>query len=284
MKKYQLLISLMIISILGIFNSCATMGKKKTPTLSFTQYVLKDGPVAVHKEAGIEISLNAVQISNVYDYPKLFSFKIDNLPRTFARDPVVNTEYKSGKMDRSWEFPFASPDGSIQLLFCNCKVSNNTQHILRMKDARIYQIAEGLDPLPAVPSFSQLLDLADYFQDITNAQRSRETTFYILQKAPLPQGFFRTLVEYNRKSYRLINDLSVEILPGFSYEGILVFPVVPSYNPQAKIAFFDVTVKTDKAGNPIEKTQIDFFLESHNVFMWYDVTEKLWKEGFPPSI
>lgn len=35
--------------------------------------------------------------------------------------------------------------------------------------------------------------------------------------------------------------------------------------PQAKISFFDVTTKTDKAGNPIEKMQFDFNLQSQRV-------------------
>jgi hypothetical protein len=187
-------------------------------------------------------------------------------------------------MGRHWEFPFASPDGSQQLLFCFCKIKNNTKHILRMKDARIYLIVEGVNPLPAISSFDELLRQADYFEAITNDQRAREVALLILQKSPLPHGFFQAIVLYNQRNYKLINAIDAEILPGFAYEGILVFPVIPSFSPEAKITFFDVTTKTDAAGNPIEKTQFDFNLKRHHAQMWYDRSENAWKVGSPPEI
>lgn len=123
------------------------------------------------------------------------------------------------------------------------------------------------------------MEQADYFQELLNQQLARQTII-----CNLPTGFFRTIVLYNRKSYKLINDLNAEILPGFSYEGILVFPVIPSFSPQAKISFFDVTTKTDQAGNPIEKVQFDFNLQSQRIQMWYDRHERVWKVGPPPEI
>ena len=143
---------------------------------------------------------------------------------------------------------------------------------------------EGVDPLPAISSFEQLLEQADYFEAVTNRERSKQAALFIFQKPPLPVGFFRTLIRYNGRSFKLINDLGVEILPGFSYEGILVFPVIPSFSPQAKISFFDVTTKTDNAGNSLEKIQFDFNLQRHQVQMWYDRVENIWKVGSPSRI
>lgn len=267
-----------------MLNSCATLTTARIPTLTFTEYALEVGSEQVQKKSDIEINLELIRLSDVYSYPRFFSFKANELPREYADNPVVRSEYKPGPMGRSWEFPFATPDGSMQLLFCFCKVKNNTKHILRMSDARIYLIVEGVDPLPAVPSLDELLEQADYFEAITNRERSKQTVLYVLQRPPLPAGFFRALVFYNRRSFKLINDLTAEILPGYSYEGILVFPVIPLFSPRAKISFFDVTTKTDKAGNPIEKIQFDFNLQRQYIQMWYDRYENAWKVGPPPEV
>lgn len=273
-----------ILLIILALSSCATLTTPKVPTLSFMEYALEEETSKVQEKSDIEINLDIVRLSDVYNYPQFFSFRINNLPQEYAGDSIIRSEYKPGPMGRSWEFPFATPDGRMQLLFCSCKVKNNTEHILRMGDARIYLIVEGVEPLPAISSFSQLLEQADYFEAVTNRERSRQTALIIFQRPPLPTGFFRAIVRYNKKSFKLINDLDAEILPRFSYEGILVFPVIPSFSPDARISFFDVTTKTDKAGNPIEKTQFDFDLQRQRVQMWYDRYEKAWKVGSPPDI
>lgn len=273
----------LLLTVLG-FSSCATLSTPKIPTLSFMQYALEEGPEQVQEKSDIEINLALIRLSDVYKYPKFFSFKIDELPPEYASSPIVRSEYKPGPLGSSWEFPFASPDGSMQLLFCFCEVKNNTKHILRMGDARIYLVVEGVEPLPALSSFEQLLEQADYFEAVANRERSKQTALFILQKPPLPTGFFRALVLYNRRSFKLVNELKAEILPGFSYEGILVFPVIPSFSSRAKVSFFDVTTKVDGAGNPIEKTQFDFNLTSERIQMWYDRSEKAWKVGAPPEI
>ena len=151
-----------------------------------------------------------------------------------------------------------------------------------MGDARIYLIVEGVDPLPAINSLSELLEQADYFESIANQKRAQQTVLYVLQKSPIPTGFYRSIVLYNKKNYKLINDVNKEILPGFSYEGIFVFPVIPSFSSSGKVSFFDITTKVDSAGNPIEKTRFDFNLKRRYVRMWYDSTEKAWKVGTPP--
>lgn len=266
-----------------MFYSCATMSSSRVPTLTFVEYTLETGNKEVQKKSDIEVNLEVVRLSNVYNYPRLFSFKLDNLPSRYADSPTLRGEYRAGPMSREWEFPFTSPDGKLQLLFCFCKIKNNTEHILRMGDARIYLIVEGVDPLPAISSFDELLEQADYFEEVTNRQRAREVVLLILQKSPLPEGFFRAIVLYNKRNYKLINDIDAEILPGFSYEGVLVFPIIPSFSPQAKISFFDVTSKVDAAGNPIEKTQFDFNLKRQYIQMWYDRSENAWKVGPPPE-
>ena len=257
---------------------------KTIPTLSLSEYVLDPGPDQVQKIAGIEISLKVIQLSELYDYPNFFSFDLDQFPELYKKSAILRSEYPPGPNGRSWEFPFATPDGKFQLVFCFCKIKNNTKHILRMGDARIYFVVEGIDPLPAIRSFDELLQQADYFEATENLKRSKETTLFILKKAPLPDGFFRAIILSNRRAYNLINDLKHEILPGFSYEGILAFPAMPSLSAPAKITFFDVTISTDKAGNPTEKTQFDFKLQSKFIQMYLDIKQKKWVVGNPPDI
>jgi len=283
-NKYKSNLSLCLCFFFIIIISCSCVSTRTIPTLSFSEYVLDPGPDQIQTNAGIEIILKAIRLSEVYDYPQFFSFKLDGFRELYSRSAILRSEYKPGLDGKSWEFPFASPDGKLQLLFCFCKVKNNTKHILRMGDARIYFIVEGIDPLPAIPSFDELLKQADYFEYETNKQRSKETALVILQKPPLPDGFFRSIVLYNRRAYNLINDLKHEILPGFSYEGILAFPAAPSLAAPAKISFFDVTISTDKAGNPTEKTQVDFKLKSQFIRMYYDTNQKKWAVGNPPEI
>jgi hypothetical protein len=248
------------------------------------EYGLEPGPSDVQEKSDIEINLEVVRLSNIYGYPKLFSFDLRNLPSRYADNPTLRSEYRPGPMGRYWEFPFASPDGSQQLLFCFCKIKNNTKHILRMRDARIYLIVEGVNPLPAIFSFDELLRQADYFEAVTNGQRAKEVVLLILQKPPLPEGFFQAVVLYNRSNYKLINDIAAEILPGFAYEGILVFPIISSFSPEAKVSFFDVTTRTDAAGNPTERTQFDFILKRQYAQLWYDRSENAWKSGPPPDV
>ncbi len=284
-KKWKtILIGSFVAVICLIFNSCAAFMTSGVPTLAFAEYGLESGDEDSQQKSDIEIKIEVVRLSHIYDFPNLFSFRLESLPTMYADNAILQGEYKPSVRGRQWEFPFASPDAKMQLLFCFCKIKNNTKNILRMKDARIYMILEGVDPLPAINSFNVLLEQADYFEEVTNRQRTRETVMFVLQKAPLPEGFFRSIVLYNMENFKLINDIDAEILPGFSYEGILAFPVIPTISSSAKISFFDVTTKVDAAGIPVEKTQFDFILKRQYVQMWLDRSTNRWRVGSPPPV
>ena len=268
------------ICLLG-FSCSLWEGSKTIPTLNFTEYGLEVGQNQIQEKSDLQIDLEVVRLSNFYDYPELFSFRFDDLPDVYAQHSVLKSSYKPGPLGKSWEYPFATPDGRMQLLFCFCKIQNNTKNILRMGDARIYLILEGINPLPAISSLKELLNEADWFQAETNIYLKRQSFILSLQ---LPSGFFRSIVLQNNRSYKLINDVDMEILPGFSYEGILIFPVIPEYRSDAKISFFDITTKVDAAGNPVEKTQFDFNLQRHQVQMWLDRSTNRWRVGSPPPV
>jgi hypothetical protein len=162
-----------------------------------------------------------------------------------------------------------------------------------MKDARIYLIIEGEEPVAALSNLAELLKSADYFEAATNRylleqseknQKKLLGGFLKIQTThQLPNGFYRNLVLQHKNAYKLINSLDKEMLPGYPYEGLLMFPSVVTSDRPAKIAFFNVITKTDAAGNPIEKTQFEFTLQPQQVSMWYDTEERMWKEGVLPG-
>ena len=260
--------------------SCASTAKK-IPTVEFSQYGLVQGPTQSEKKSDIEISVTTIRPSDIYDYPKLFSFSLAE-----GADYFLKQQYPVGPGGSSWEFPFMTPDGTESLLLCWVKLVNGTDHILRMGDARVYLIVEGDDPLPAYSTMEDLYREADRFEQAANqklAKQWKKTLVKIGDMPQLPQGFYRSIINTHRGAYKLINDVSKEILPGFTYKGLLVFPASPSVQGQARLAFYDITTKTDAAGNPTEKARFEFPLENQRITMWYDRAQKRWQAGVPPG-
>ena len=82
----------------------------------------------------------------------------------------------------------------------------------------------------------------------------------------------------NRPAYRLIADVGTEILPGKTMKGILLFPVVVSFDT-ATLSFYDISTKTDAAGNTTEKQTFTFPVKLNRVQMQFDnQQEKRWKK------
>ena len=250
---------LLVAAVIGI-QACGP----KVHELSLREFRLDPGPTATQRKSNIEITVKPIRISDIYEYPDLFGFRLQDFP-DYRDSKFLKKAYPVGPKDLQWEYPFS--DSREYLYIYWVKIDNGTEHIVRMRDARVYFIAEGQEPIAAVADFEGLLDWADYFE----------------RRSPydLPAGFYRNLVLYHRPSYKLINDLGREILPGFAYEGLLVFPTMPEELSTGTISFFDVTVKTDAAGRPVEKTRFDFPLKQRMVRMWYDAKEKMWKSGTP---
>lgn len=249
------------------FNACA-MARKTTPVVAFPEYALDAGPAASETKEDVTISIEPLRISDIYDYPDLFGFRLQDFqwPADYPNPARI---WPEGPRGLSWEYPFASGDGQEQLSLFWVRIDNKTDHILRMKDARVYLITEQREPVPAVANLEELLVFADYFE--------------LKQGYNVPSGFYRTLVMSHRPAYKLINGLGTEILPGFSFEGLLVFPVVPRKSVTATVSFFDITTKVDNVGNPLEKTRFDFGLSLETISMWYDSSLRMWKKGTPPT-
>lgn len=271
--------ALALLTAAALVASCATT-VPKIPTVAFDQYGLVQGPMQSEKRSDIEISVTTIRPADIYNYPNLFSFSLNE-----SADYFLKQTYPAGPSGLSWEFPFMSPDGKVSLLLAWVKLTNGTEHILRMRDARVYLITEGYDPLPAFSAMEELYRAADGFEQEANqklAGQWQKTMVKVGEMPQLPQGFYRRIINAHQGAYKLINDVGKEILPGFTYEGLLVFPTAPTVQGQARLAFYDITTKTDAAGNPLEKTRFEFPLENQHVTMWYDRAEKRWQAGMPP--
>lgn len=225
--------------------SCATTEHR----IAFIQYGLEPGPSQTQAKSDVEITLKVIRLSEIYQFPELFAFRLEDFP-LYNRYGGLRAMYPIGPLGKSWEYPLSTPDASQQVMLCRVKLRNGTQHILRMKDARIYLIIEGQEPIPAL-SFNELLEQADYFEVEGNRYLARSSSLLTTQ---IPQGFFRALLLSHKNAFRLINDLRTEILPGFTYTGILAFPATPNTYAAATISFFDITTKVDSVGTPTEKT------------------------------
>jgi len=115
------------------------------------------------------------------------------------------------------------------------KVTNNTTHILRMGDARIFAVV-GEENYPAMTGQELLANMATAdakWQDVAS----------------------KTVAGPRCK---LMNDLSTEVMPHQSTKGFILFNVDPAKATTGTVSFYDVTTKVDDAGKPTEKASFDF--------------------------
>jgi hypothetical protein len=240
----------------------------------FIQYALAAGQPQVQAKSDVEISLKMIGLTDLYSYPDLFSVNLDAYTRSHGVGGWT-AFFPKGPQGMSWSSPLSTYNGGEQMVVAKVRVRNSTSHILRMSDARIYLVVEGHDPVPALPSPDSLIRRTFYFEQATNYWYEHLPHGLISINRQIPQGFYAWIVDSHRDSYRLINDLSKEILPGSSLTGLLVFPAIILGPQSARITFFDVATKTDAAGNTTEKSQFDFALAPRLVGMWWD-RDNMW--------
>ncbi len=275
MKSWNGVFSVLTVVVAGLV-ACAPV-TRQIPTLRVTQYALQPESVQTQTKSNVAITAGVLRITDIYDHPDLFAFRQEEAG--FPDNAYLKRNYPRDPGGRQWEYWFASPDASEQLLICWVSIKNGTDHILRMRDARIYLVADGRDPIPAIGAFDGLLSQADRYWSMTvrQAQESRG----LIRLTP-PEGFARAVLSGRREAFKLINDVSREILPGFTLEGMLAFPMIPTTFGSVTLSFFDITTKTDAAGNAVEKARFDFALRPQTLPMWYDATATRWRVGTPP--
>jgi hypothetical protein len=259
-KKSLCILGLVLIVL--FISSCATI--KEPPKVIASEYQVIESNTQTKE--GIEITLRSFNVLDTYSFPEMFLID-ENINYN-----TQTTDYSSYKMyypkdtsGKRWIYTY-NIDGNNQLVAFKVKIVNNTDHILRMGDARIYLIVTGEDPINAITDLDTFKSWATRFEG--NLKGRPGFSMY-------PFGFASALIGANSRGYKLINDFSKEILPGFSYEGILLFPAIVSWDA-AELSFFDVTTKVDSAGNPIEKATFKFEMKKEDKVFNFDADSKRW--------
>lgn len=183
----------------------------------------------------VTISVEPISMKNYKNYKELA------VPRALLPEYVIEPGHETKTMIRgSYDASRMAKDGVIWWIPTGggttgfyARIKNNSDHILRMKDARIYYIVKG-EPYPAIVR-------AEYGQ---NDHRV----------------LYREISKVCARQMKFINDVRTEILPGFEYGGYLVFAIDPENAVEGELKFFDITIKVDKTGAPLEKTAFSFKL------------------------
>ncbi|MBI4449660.1 hypothetical protein HY634_01245 [Candidatus Uhrbacteria bacterium] len=266
--------------------ACASGSKVKV--VAIKGYEFADPNLAVQDRSDIRISVEPLNPGSLYAHPELFSFDVPRLPKDLVT-PFIEMSYKPTKNAKSWEYVLASPDGKDVLTSFKLKIENKTGHILRMHDARIYLVGVGEnEPIMAIGGMEGEGGLKSLLRELEMSSEERRKAapkpmFGIELADPTwPMGLFGAIVEQNQKAFKLVNDLGSEVLPGMAKEGLLVFPEFVSYD-NCQLGIYDLTTKTDAAGNPSEKASFTFDLAMKESTMWFDQATETWKEGTPPA-
>lgn len=257
--------SFLLLSIFAFF-SCAGTNLR---ILTFDQYgFMQHGSESVQTKGDIVISVKVLRPTDMYSYPQYFTFVPDSLSVEFRESAFVQATYQPSVNAKTWEYILASPEYANVLIAFHTKISNNSEHILRMKDARIYLIVDGSKAIPYLATDKELEEKVTAFEREFVGNRWYRT---------YPKGLYSAILEQNKKQFKLLADVGEEILPGFSLEGLLVFPMHASELKNTKLSFFDITTKTDDAGSAIEKSRFDFALRREPACMQYNDYTKKWE-------
>jgi hypothetical protein len=287
---------LTLASIVLTLAGCAG-GQKAAQVSLFPEYVLANSAEQTQAKSAVTISVTPLGPSGMYEHPELFAFKKDELPDPIGGEPSFLTYYKKDYQGQYWCYTFGAADQDLAVF--SVEIENGTDHILRMKDARIYLEVEGHDPVAAVTKLGDptlvpatnpalkvipksaadgdesLIHWVTYWEQEAEKTRSKHTLMDGLYKIPI--GLRSQVILQNRPAYKLIADVGAEILPGKSMHGILLFPVTASFDT-ATLSFYDISTKTDAAGNPTERQTFTFPVKLDRIQMQFDdKQEKRWK-------
>ncbi|MBN1253160.1 MAG: hypothetical protein JXA16_13565 [Bacteroidales bacterium] len=253
---------------------------------------------------GLSVEVIPLHPGVLYEYPEYFSWDLDEMPSEWKTN--LKSFYIKHYDGKYYEYPLRAGESFINVY--RIKITNNTGHIIKMSDARIYLRVEGEDPIKPVTSFGNAT-LIDVTPEGTSAMKMRdllpksvvdqdnETLIYAVTQIwydwektrkkgilsfKYPIGFPSQILFQNKKAFRLINNVDVEILPEDSYTGILLFPRVLQDN-EVNIKMYDFSTKTDAAGNVTEKSNFDFKFTLADGTHYFDRNNLKWVIGDPPQ-
>ncbi len=293
---FKFTLPILFFTLITLFYGCGGGG---VLTIAIKEQELDKPSEATQTKGDVTISLTSLKPSSMYNEPDLFSFSEDRITGNF-NGLSVSTYYPKDYQNTNWFYTFGITNDV--LVAYKIKITNGTSHILRMKDARVYLISEGQDPIPAfnvlgnptlVPTTvgnEQRLLPKSYVEGdqsfvdwLTNQEvkYERDRSKGILSIA-YPIGLGSQVIAQNIRAYKFVTDVSREILPNTTFHGILLFPIYSSALNNAKIMLYDITTKTDAAGNPTEKVSFEYPIKPVDQQMWFDrEKERRWIVGVP---
>jgi hypothetical protein len=158
-------------------------------------------------------------------------------------------------------------------------IVNNTNHILRMRDARIVYI----DPNSDEPKMA--LDKQTISEDIQSQLPSYKTIYkrlaekYRHDKPSHLNEQITTALKHVTSGIEFVNGFNKEIMPGMRIRGIVAFPIETKVVAQGKVSFIDMVSETDAAGNPTKKVRFDYRVATIDKFYKRDpMKDKAWVE------
>jgi len=258
----------------------------------------------VQTKNGLSVEVIPLHPGVIYDYPELFSWDISKMPSEWNTN--LKSYYPAASDGMRYEYPLRAGDQYLNVF--RIKITNNTDHILKMSDARIVLRVEGEDPIKPVTHFGDatLVDVTpagtsslkmrdlipkavvdrDY-ESLVNAvtkiwydwDQNRKTGILSFK---FPIGFPSQILVQNKKAFRLINDVDVEIFPDDSYTGILLFPHILKED-EVSIWLYNFATKTDAAGIVTEKSNFDFKFSLTEGTSYFDRDSQKWVPGDPPQ-
>ena len=290
-----------VVAILAAFslNSLYSQKPRDVVINEYLKYESNNEPL-VQTKNDLTVELVPLSPELIYSFPELFSFRLDQLPSEWTT--TLSSMYQKAEDGNYYEYPFGADKYYLNVFRINIK--NNTDRILRMGDARIYMIVPGENPISPVVSFgdptlvrietpnskSSILlpqsavnndgSLIHWVTAMYNEWEKNRKKGILYMEYPI--GFPSQVMKQNIKAYNLINSVDAEILPKFSYSGLLLFPRFME-DETVSIMLYDLTTKTDAAGNVVEKSNFQFTLNLAESMMYYDRTNKTWVTGNPPQ-
>ncbi len=281
------------------FPGWAVAGGAKTAL--FPEYVLADTNAATVTKSDVTVTLESLGASGMYEHPELFAFDKDRIPEQIVGGANFGEYFDKDWQKQYWCYTFGV--GEDELAVFRVTIKNGTDHILRMKDPRIYIEIEDRDPIAAVTALGNptlvpvpvqgkptefvlrpasveadenttLVYWVTYFELKAEQNRKKHTILDSAYRVPL--GIRSQVIAQNKAAYKLISGTDTEILPGKTYKGILLFPVLVSF-ATATVSFYDVHTKVDAAGTPTEKQTFMFPVKLDRVQMvWDKKQQKRW--------
>lgn len=304
-NKVSFLVGVICVQAIIVFSTNGLFAQKSKPVASmpYKKYSF-NGSDSVQSKNGLIIEIEPLSPAGVYKHPELYSFDKNTFPKEFLKKYDLNiggmfAEYEG----KRYLYTFGSGDNYLTVF--KVKITNNTGHVLKMKEARILLRIEGEDPIKPVINMgdatieqfenpagsgkfiplpkSAIAQDQSLVQWVTGIEsKYEETRKHGFLELEYPIGINSQVIAQNKKNYKLIADVDVEILPEDSYSGILLFPVFVSYD-ELSLKMYEFVTKTDAAGNPTERTNFDYKFKIGSGKMWLNRNESKWVDGNPPA-